>query len=149
MTAHITLSLGRDPWQPSSNVRMIEELGHWDMPTEGILKQRFRNRYFLFRCLAGASGKYNLWAYVPLTRAEVRKLKVLLGQDLNSYATELMAARTFMMALAEEGRGIVHGQEGRLDTASGKPQIAETAVKAAEAEYEQEAGAMRHLLATC
>lgn len=149
MTAHISLSLGRHPWQPAPGIRMVTELGHWDMPTEGILKQRFRNRYFLFRCIAGATGTFNLWAYVPLEPAEARKLKTLVGPDLASFVDEVMRNRPFMIALAEEGRGIVHASEGRIDVKSGKPMISQAAAKTAQKEYAQEAGAIRQLLATC
>lgn len=149
MTAHISLSLGRRPWQPAPGIRMVLELAHWDMPTEGILKQRFRNRYFLFRCIAGATGTYNLWAYVPLASVEARSLKALAGPNLASYVDEVMRSRPFMIALAEDDRGIVHASEGRIDAKSGKPMISPAAVKTAQREYAQEAGAIRNLLATC
>lgn len=149
MNEHIELRLGSNPWKPAPNMRMVLELNRYDIPTEGILKQKFRNRRFLFRCIAGATGEYSAWAYVPLLPAEVRSLKTLTGPDLGAYIDKLMAGRTFMMALAGEERGIVHGFEGKMDLSSGKPMISRAAAKTAEKEYAQEAGAIRHLLATC
>lgn len=149
MTRQISLVLGSEPWKPSTDTRMVVELNRWDVPTEGVLKQRFRRRYFLFRCMAGATGQYSAWAYVPITAAEVKSLRGLTGPTLGAAINKIMLGTSFTMALAEEGRGIVHGFEGRMERNSGKPTISQAAVEAAETEIRQEVGAMRHLLATC
>ncbi|GAA2780600.1 hypothetical protein [Streptomyces showdoensis] len=108
MTERIELELGARPWAPSRAMRMVHELNFYDMPTEGILKKRFRPAYYFFACVDGVATEYNLWVYTRISRAEAQRLKRLRSDDLRRFEARLLVDRKLTVAVANEDQGILH-----------------------------------------
>lgn len=101
MTEQIKLRLGGEPWLPASTVKSVKQLHFSDMPLAGIILQR--GQYFLYECIEGHVADVNLWAYVPLSRREAKRLRKLTGDELTR-ATQAVYDRSLVVALAVNGR---------------------------------------------
>lgn len=146
MNHRINVSLGRPAWKPSSSWRMIYELNHWDMPTAGILKQRFRRRYTLFRCMVGATGKYNVWAYAPASSADVLALKQLTGDALRDKQAEIfLRCSSLQLAVMDEEAGIIHRTEGPVKRDEHEPALDPDVIHKVEQEIQAEGRAIGQL----
>lgn len=125
---------------------MVYELNRWDMPTAGILKQKFRNKYYLFRCMAGTTGRYSLWVFSPLTRGEARSLRTLTGDALRDKQAEIFLRRKELtLAVTEETEGIIHRTVGEIQVDEPEPQLAPDVIHRVEQEIRTEAMAIGHL----
>jgi hypothetical protein len=148
MNNRINLELGRLAWSPSRGWRMTRELNRWDMPTAGILKQRLRRRYFLFRCMTGATGRYNVWAYAPLTAGEVRELKRLTGDALRDKQSEIfLRGGTLQLSVMDETAGIIHRSQGLVKREDDEPALAPEVIHKVEQEIQDEGRAVGLLAA--
>lgn len=136
-------SLGALPWKPRRGMKMIRELNHWNVPTAGVLRHRWRPIYYLFRCLDGASSQYSVWAYASLSRAEARELKELVGEDLRRRQNEIFQRGDLCVAVAEETSGVIHRVLGRLDSTDPEPRLAPEVGRQVQEEIQSEASAIR------
>jgi hypothetical protein len=99
MDDQIALRLGAAPWEPATSAKEVKQLNYYDIPLAGILVQR--RQYYLYECLIGQTDEHNLWAYLPITKREARKLRRLTGDKLTR-CMESKYDRPFVVALALE-----------------------------------------------
>lgn len=147
MSEHIDLQLGARPWLPSRSVRVVRELNYYDMPTEGILRRRFRPSYYFFACIDGVASEYNMWVYAPITWKESRRLKRLKADELRRFETSLLVGRSLLIATASEASGITHQAEVEIrePLKPEEPKLAREAWQTVNEEIKAEAGAIARM----
>jgi hypothetical protein len=147
MTDQIALQLGARPWLPSRSVRLVRELNYYDMPTEGILKRRFRPSYYFFACIDGAASEYSLWAYCPITRREARRLKHLVADELRAFEVGILIGRSLIVATASESSGLLHQAKVQVrgPLQPEEPKLARQAWQTVNEEIKAEAGAVARM----
>ncbi|MFD8622269.1 hypothetical protein [Streptomyces sp. NPDC059513] len=147
MSERIALQLGARPWQPSRSVRMVHELNHYDMPTEGILKTRLLPSYYFFACIDGVADEYNLWVYSTITWAEARQLRRLQASELRRFEAHLLVGRPLVIAMAHEDGGILHRAHVQVSEQLKveEPRLARQAWQSVKEEISAEAGAIERM----
>ncbi|MFI1360789.1 hypothetical protein ACH4TV_45560 [Streptomyces sp. NPDC020898] len=150
MKGRIVLELEARPWLPSNSVRMIRELNYYDMPTQGILRDRFLPRYYFFACIDGAVNEYSMWVYVSISRTEARQLKKLSGNALRAFEAILLVDRPVDVVMAHEDRGIVHKGQAKIVVQGplpvSEPKLAQEAWSSVNKQIRAEAGAIERMV---
>lgn len=134
--------LGALPWKPTRHLRMVRELNHWNVPTAGILRHRWRRSYYLFRCLDGADAQYSVWAYAQASRADVRHLARLTGEELRQRQIGILFRGRVSIAIAEEKAGVVHRVCGQLVEGEPEPKLAPEVTQEVKDNLKREAQAI-------
>jgi hypothetical protein len=141
MTDQIHLRLGARPWRPADTARPVKVLNFYDTPLAGILKQH--RRFFLFECLEGETQSANLWAYVPISRRDARRLARLTEDHLVDAMHAAYNQQSIMVAVALDGR-IEFGECVDVRTEETYRADVKTAVKA---KADRDSSAVKGLLA--
>lgn len=148
MTDQIALQLGARPWLPSRAVRIVRELNYYDMPTEGVLRRRWRPSYYFFACIDGVASEYNLWVYSSISWREARRLRRLKGDELRRFEVDLLVGRSLVVATASEVSGITHRAKVQMreQLEPEEPKLARQAWQTVNEEIKAEAGAIARMV---
>jgi hypothetical protein len=97
----IHLQIGAWPWEPDATSTHHVYDRH-DRPTCGVIEQR-GDRY-LFDCVEGVVGDVSVWAYAPLTAADVAELTVAEGDAFAATVDMILRTRRITVAFARGDR---------------------------------------------
>lgn len=75
------------------------------MPLVGVIRQGGATH--LFRCIEGHVDLNNLWAYTPVSEAEVAELEAAAADELDGAVDRVVEGRPVVVALGREGDGIL------------------------------------------
>ena len=81
----------------------MSTLHYYDMPLAGTLSQN--GVLYAFRCVEGHAEDENLWTYTLIHDEELPLLEA--GGDVGAALDEVANSRSYVVALAREGHGIV------------------------------------------
>lgn len=105
MSEQIAIEQGREPWSPSTDAQLVTTLHFYDMPLAGVIRQGGATH--LFRCIEGHVDLNNLWAYTPVSEAEVAELEAAGADELDGAIDRVVEGRPVVVALGREGDGIL------------------------------------------
>lgn len=105
MADTIKLTTGSSPWQPGSDVDLLEAWDEYDVPLCGWLRQDGAD--FLFVNLWGGDREASVWAYAPLTAGELDILRDASGRDFDDAVESVLTAGNLVVAFAREKSGVL------------------------------------------
>ncbi|MFI9591111.1 hypothetical protein [Nonomuraea sp. NPDC052265] len=98
MPDQIHLRFGAKPWDPADSASLIEVFDRHDRPTCGLLEQH--DQRYLFDCVEGHAWDINVWAYVPVSPAQVAELRAANGAEFAGRVDAVMRSGVITVALA-------------------------------------------------
>ncbi|WP_433379149.1 hypothetical protein [Streptosporangium sp. CA-115845] len=98
MPDQIHLRFGALPWNPADNATVLEVFDQHDRPTCGLLEQG--GQRYIFDCVEGHAWDINVWAYAPVTAAQVAGLRATDGEEFAARVDAVLRSGVITAALA-------------------------------------------------
>lgn len=103
MSDAISIRTHAFPWSPTPGTELVTEYDRYDIPLMGHLRQDGVD--YIFWCIDGATTDVSLWAYAWVSEDELATLEE--AEDFDDAFAQVAAGRPVVVALYEEGSGIV------------------------------------------
>ncbi len=101
-TEQIHLRIGAWPWEPDDTATLRHVYDRYERPASGLIEQHGNS--FLFDCVEGVAWDVNVWAYAPLSAADVAELTVNEGEAFAATVDMILRSRRITVAFARADR---------------------------------------------